>query len=284
MELDDLKQVWQTERGIASERFDEICETFHKGSSRFRSTILQRDSVETAIAAAFFCFMLTGIYFATNWTMRLSLGFGCVGCVVIAACLWWGRRAMRPPASDFRTVVETEIAFLNRQIFLLKNIVWWYELPIGIGMVLFPMGSNNWRFDTISVIVFVIYELVILSALAWVWWVNQRAVKKQLLPLLEYHVTLRDALDGGDEELSSVTEPPAGFVEKPPPEPISRRALRWWIAATLLSTGSVLGSGIWLMRRFDQRTGVFVLVCSPVVAILVLYMSGLGRKPVRDEE
>ncbi|MEL6109019.1 MAG: hypothetical protein AAFU85_23680 [Planctomycetota bacterium] len=283
MGLEELKTAWQSERGIESSRFEAICERFYKGSARIRSVILQRDGVETAVAAAFLVAMAIGLAFATNWTMRISLGFGCLGCILIPICLWWGRRLMQPPGLSFRGYVEAEIEFLERQVFLLTNIVWWYELPLGVAMVLFPMGANDWNFDATSRVVFVIYQTVILSVLIWVWWINQRAVAINLRPLLEYHVRLRAALDEGDEALDSVAEPPAGFIEKLPPEPMSRRAQRWWIAGILFAFGAVIIAGVWLVQQFDLRTGVFVAVCAPVVAGLVLFVSGIWKRPVKDD-
>lgn len=282
MGLDELKAAWQSERGIESSRFEAICEKFHKGSARIQSVILQRDRVETAIAATFFVAMAVGLCLATNWTMRISLASGCLGCVLIPICLWWGRCLMQAPGLSFRDSVEAEIEFLKRQIFLLSNVVWWYELPLGIAMVLYPMGSNNWKFDATSLVALVIYQPFILSVLVWVWWINQRAVKTHLRPLLDYHVRLRAALDEGDEALDSVSEPPVGFTEKSPPEPISRKARRGWIAGTLIAFGSVVAVGVWLSQQFDRRTGIFVAVCAPLVAILVLFISGVWKRPLKD--
>ncbi|MEO1529470.1 MAG: hypothetical protein AAFX06_28950 [Planctomycetota bacterium] len=283
MELDQLKQAWQSERGIESERYDDICETFHTGSVRFQSVIFQRDMLETSVCGVFAVAMTVGLFFASNWTMRLSLGFGAVGCFLIPIFLWWGRRLMQPPGANFREFVHAEVDFLRRQIWLLRNVIWWYELPLGIGMILFPMGSNNWKFDAASVVALIVYQPFILSVLIWVWWVNQRAVSSHLEPLLEYHVRLLKALDQGDGALESIDEPPVGFLDKPPPEPMSRWARRVWVLATIVVAGAVVAAGVYLMQQFDRRTGVFVVVCAPVVAILVLFISGIWKRPVEDD-
>ncbi len=95
---------------------------------------------------------------------------------------------------------------------------------------------------------------------------------------LNYYVEMRRAMESGDDFTLQVEDPPTAFLQPKPRKPMSRRRRATWILLTAVFTAIAAGAGIVTMQSFDRRTGIFVTSTAPVVAFLVIYVSGIWRR------
>ncbi len=201
MNDDALKQLWKGQPfaalpALPDEKQIAVMKRRMKG---FDKTIRWRDYGEVA----------AGIFIIVYFGRELILGnhslltqAGCV--VLIVSCIFidWKlitskRRVPKaePNAPVFDTV-KVELQKVENQIGLLKSVAWWYLLPLFVGVMLFYFGTPA-SFQSKLV-----YFTAVLVVYVFIYWLNQRAVKKNLLPLKRELESLFDPPD-----LASETEP-----------------------------------------------------------------------------
>jgi len=95
------------------------------------------------------------------------------------------------PDRPMKEYLNLEIRNIKKQKRLLKNIAWWYILPIGTGLFLFAMG-----FDT-GLTAKIVYIGIVILLGAFVWWINQRAVKRKFDPLID---EIKEAIEFVEEQ------------------------------------------------------------------------------------
>jgi hypothetical protein len=99
------------------------------------------------------------------------------------------RHNRQPPelGQPLRECVEASLAQVEHQIWLLRNVHWWYLLPLALPMLIF-LGHSAWNTRergvslALSLAVFAVTLIVVLAALSWAYWLNQRAVRTSLEP------------------------------------------------------------------------------------------------------
>ncbi len=280
--LDDLKTAWQTHSGITQERFEQIGTKARCSADLFRRKIFQRDMAETAGAALGVCFFLPGIFLSENVMERTGFVIVIVGACIIPLVLWWGRKrpVLAASTANFREFVDAEIHFMRRQVWLIRNVVWWYILPCYIGMVVFFLSMRSPYRDTVDDLAIIKYVAVAIATIVmvFIWRVNQSARKKYLEPLLQYYIDMRAGFERDDDALIQLSDAPAEFLYSIQRTPISKRRRRIGIALALACTIAVVGVGYYTMTNFDARTGKFVIGCAPVVGILVIVVTGVWRR------
>ena len=75
---------------------------------------------------------------------------------------------------------------VNHQIWLLKNVFWWYLLPIFIGIFIFVCYSAWDARDHIPWFMFdIAYMIVVVLFMWYVYRLNQKDVRKELMPRKE---------------------------------------------------------------------------------------------------
>ena len=135
------------------------------------------------------------------------------------------------PGASLLSCVKNSLAQVEHQIWLLRNIFWWYLLPPTLSILAFFshvawLASDGWL-DALShagnfIFLFAIYYFV--------YWLNQRAVDTDLEPRREELLTLLASL--GDESTSEHVATVRVQNAKN-----SRRLRRWVITAvTCLGT------------------------------------------------
>jgi hypothetical protein len=200
MNLDDLKSNWkQYQTKLAEDRFDELASRVLTQTSWFEKTIWRRDLLETA--AAIFVAVIFGyvVVRGPDWPLlaRLGMGIAALGAIEIIIVLNWTRRRGRArhdlPLIDF---CAAELARVDRQIWLLRNVNWWYTSPILLGCCTFFFGLLNSLPGLPSWARFV--EVAIYFAFLLLGWViyglNQQAVRDKLLPLREELADIYESL------------------------------------------------------------------------------------------
>jgi hypothetical protein len=90
---------------------------------------------------------------------------------------------------------------VEHQIWLLRNIVWWYLLPPGVALMIFP-AHLAWRSrdDGLSAVAEFAGAACVFALVFWIlYWANQRAVRKQLEPRRkELQALLRNLKEPGE--------------------------------------------------------------------------------------
>jgi hypothetical protein len=214
MSLDKMREIWKEEGGPSTMRVDRewLMGMVRRRQRDFNLTILRRDVVEVSVAlfcAAFFIFC--GIKSESVWGHSVGSLY-----LLSATDLWvagflvvdrfrWKKRASYPP--------EPSTAFLDRsgseiehQIWLLKNVLWWYLLPPAAGILCvfvqvflqaaWVAGETGglWVLRGTFTGAFMFTLLVFYG----VYHLNQRCVRKDLEPRRHELVELRQNLNRGE--------------------------------------------------------------------------------------
>ena len=205
MTFDELRKNWQSQQtdqkfAIAPNR---LLSEVKRNKKSFESAIFWRDVREVGCAI-----LMVGVflYFGIRdnlWAMWLLALF----------CMWVGvfmvidrivQKRKQPRLSDtLFNCVKSSLDQVNHQVWLLKNVLWWYLLPLGVGVLVWfgycgisVILSEN---PGIGFIFFILACIVGTIVLYWgIYWLNQRAVQKQLLPRKKELEHLQHDLENAD--------------------------------------------------------------------------------------
>jgi len=202
MNPDELKEAWRTQltgRQLTLNA-DVVLRELERSKGHFEATIFWRDVREvgaSVLVAAFFLWV--GIKHHV-WPL-LVLATLCTGTAVFMVVDRVVQRRRRPMFSDpLLACAEGSLTEVNHQIWLLKNVFWWYLLPSGVGCALF-WGQSSW--DLIKLGLWSLKNLVFpvsCGLLGWgVYQLNQFAVKKGLEPRRQELETLLQELKSNSE-------------------------------------------------------------------------------------
>ena len=193
--FDDLQTLWQTAADPAPAVDPDRIAALRAEAARFDRTIRWRDWRETAaaviVAAAF-----GGMWPDAPPVGRIGVVLAVVGALFVIAWMWRAQRLHPRPAPDLppAAALRAALARVNVQIGLLRSVMWWYLLPLAVGpLVLTYAGFVEMQRqmrtpDTALEIVFVgsLYLaplLIVGGVFGFIYWLNQRAVRRELLPL-----------------------------------------------------------------------------------------------------
>ena len=153
----------------------------------FEATLFRRDAIEVSVAAGLVLVFGYGAYQMRQW----GLGVCAAGCLFVGAFFvvdrWLHRRRHRTEEGSLKQSVQVSMAQVEHQIWLLKNVVWWYILPPSIGMFAF-FGSLAWQMRDAGLFAFAVMGGMTLPCLLVNWVVyrlNQQAIEKVLKPRRE---------------------------------------------------------------------------------------------------
>lgn len=147
MNPDALKAAWQSQMSHRRLMIDAdvLLEEVRHNERSFRQTILWRDVREVGLLVLVAVFLLwCGInYKARAWSLFVLAAL-LAGVAVVMVVDRLRQRKRRSAYSDpLLACAEESLAQINHQMWLLKNIFWWYLLPAGIGLVFF-LGQEAW--------------------------------------------------------------------------------------------------------------------------------------------
>jgi hypothetical protein len=188
MSLDDMRQEWRKEmdRAIPRAEIDQLLGVVQRRCAEMERQVHGRD-IREILAAVF----VVGV-FAMMWPVyRTSLvaALGVVLIVLGAGLIIYVLLSSKAPApTSFQVSVleysRNRLAWLDRQIGLLRNVVWWYVAPICVGCLLFGWGLTGG-----SILGFGVHAAVVLAICAGIVYLNQWTVRHSLEPV-------RDELKG----------------------------------------------------------------------------------------
>lgn len=189
MTFDELQKAWQSQQTDPKLAIDPdlLLKEVKRNKEYFESAILRRDVGEIGCAVLLVAVFL---YFGIKdnlWPMWL----------LALLCLWVGvfmvvdrivQKRRQPCLSDsLFNCVESSLAQINHQVWLLRNVLWWYLAPLGAGMIIWfsycgisVMISEN---PTFGYLFFILACIIGTILLYWgIYYLNQRAVRKELQP------------------------------------------------------------------------------------------------------
>jgi CubicO group peptidase (beta-lactamase class C family) len=185
MNFEDLQKAWQTQDASAKVTInaDALLKLVRRDQKQFWRTILWRDVREVGVI-----YLMTWYFFHRglrngDWTDCL-IGFGCFAVATFMVVDRLLQRRKRPAASDpLTTCVEASLRQVNHQIWLLKNVFWWYLLPVVAPLGVFVVVSSwHARHQASDLAGWGLYAVGGVLVYWFVYWLNQVAVKKSLEP------------------------------------------------------------------------------------------------------
>lgn len=200
MNFDDLQKAWQSQTGRKlSLDADLLLEMVHRNKKSFESMVFWRDVREAGTA-----FVLTAYFTCSAITDHLWPLY-----VTAAGCLWvglfilrdhWIQRRINPIAKDsLKECVETSLKQVIHQTWLLKNVAWWYLMPIELGLSVF-IGYLLWQVRHVgwALAAVLAYSLVCYLIFRFTYWLNQKAVEVDLKPRRQELETLLASMETGE--------------------------------------------------------------------------------------
>jgi Na+/proline symporter len=186
MNFEDLQKVWQSQNagGTVTKSTDALLEEVRRNQQQFRSTIFWRDVREVGVAfllVAFFGYL--GLR-RSDWTYFL-IAAACFGVGSFMLIDRWRQRQKQPAANDsLKACAENSLFQVNHQIWLLRNVGWWYLLPIAVALGI-STGVSVWHSHHHRVLVVLggcLYLLIVALVYWGIYWLNQFAVRNELIP------------------------------------------------------------------------------------------------------
>jgi hypothetical protein len=274
MEIDKYQQAWrsqaaQTEVKIDIDLLSKAVQKSHRG---FQSTINWRDCREVGVSVLLLIYWFyMGLTTAMPWTWWLT----------VPALIWSAgfilvdrkRHPQRPsePGEPLAFYAKEALSQVEHQIWLLRNVFWWYLLPYSISLMAFFLqvswnGSSSWWDFSLHVAFWSLFILVIYGA---VYWANQYAVRNTLEPrrqeLSSLVAGLEDDAVGTESEdfidlVSRLADPSQNFTWEHWADKWNRTIPSWLVAAsiilpTIAGAGFGLYSGLWI--RIPEMGPVF---------------------------
>jgi hypothetical protein len=199
MNFEDLQKAWQSQDAGATVAInpDVLLREVRRNQHQFRVTIFWRDVREVGVAyllAAFFSYQ--GLRHG-DWTPIL-IGLACIGVGTFMLVDRVLQRRKQTTARDpLKRCIEASLKEVNHQIWLLKNVFWWYLAPIAAALAIY-FGHSVWRARNVgwSVVLGAVVATVVVALLYWViYWANQFAVRKSLEPRRQELDTLLASLN-----------------------------------------------------------------------------------------
>jgi hypothetical protein len=188
MKLDDLKENWKAE--IASDNnaqeLSPMIKLLAKETNKMDKSIKRRDIIEISIAL-----LLIPIW---SWKLLYSAGLvQSIGlCIAILACLYIPYKLMKakqvdaPKDNSVMAFLQVEKTKIENQKKLLESVAVWYISPIFLAIILITLGStiDEIGIPRITEQLAIYYGFCVMLVIG-IYYLNKRAVKKQLVPLLD---------------------------------------------------------------------------------------------------
>jgi hypothetical protein len=207
---DNYQQAWhaQSSQTRVTVDADLLLKVVQRNQREFRSTILRRDVIEVGVGLLLLPYWIyKGLTSSLPWTWWL--GVPAIIWVVGFFLVDRMRHPQKPndPSRPLLSCVKDSLNQVEHQIWLLRNIFWWYLLPFTIALLAF-FGQIAWQSgvatnDWLAALAFGTMLFAFVGALySFIYYLNQRAVRTQLEPRRQELLALLASLS--DETASEV--------------------------------------------------------------------------------
>jgi hypothetical protein len=237
MDPDKYQQAWQTQASqtrvtIAA---DLLRNEVQRNQKDFQLTILLRDIREVGVSLLMIpVWFFLGAMWSLPWSWYLTV----LALVWVAGFIlvdrMHARRQSCEPGGPLVESVQGSLAEVEHQIWLLRNIFWWYLLPPSISILAFFadvtwsawVPSESWMDALVQAASFVVLCAVLFAVYGFIYFLNQYAVRRQLEPrrqeLLALLASLKDETNGNgapdrqrrDERVAAAAINRAASVER----------------------------------------------------------------------
>jgi hypothetical protein len=202
---DELKKAWQSQAGAPRLTLDAelVIKEVRRNEQQFAAMIYCRDLREVGVALVLVpVWIILGVKLSSLWTWYLMLPalFWIAGFMIVDRLRQ--RRRQSAPGDTLRSSIESSLAQVEHQIWLLRKIFWWYLLPPGIAAMIW-IAHLAWRSRGSGLEVLGAYAVIALFFVLvdwFIYWLNQYAVRKQLEPRQKELQTLLSSLDQSGED------------------------------------------------------------------------------------
>lgn len=271
----ELKNLWQQQPvSTPTVSAPQLVSAMQNKMSDLRRKLLARDARE--LFGCVVILVIFGLFFFNTQAPVSRLG----DLIVMASAVFIGWRIIHarrstPSAKPDATTVETlraELHSVRTQSQLLQSVLWWYLLPIGTGVLISVWGDDNSLFFEI------VFTLTIVLTYAYIYWINQWARKKQLVPAQAQLEALLHSAETG-EPLSQE------FMETQTIVPPIQAVADNKTVRVLLHTGETLlallllgiGYGGYVLDMFMNTVYVLLLLATFVTPAFFIARAVLGK-------
>jgi len=189
MTFDELQKRWQSqESGFRlSIDSDMLLREVKRNKRYFELIVFWRDVREAGLCFVMFLFFGYVGLEENFWPLillALLVLFVAVFLVVDRIVQKGGKKLMT--SKGLTSCIEGSLVQVNHQIWLLKNVFWWYLLPMFTGLFIF-VGYTAWDArDHIPWFMFdIAYMAVVVLFMWYVYRLNQKGIRKELEPRKE---------------------------------------------------------------------------------------------------
>src|SRR5262245_53343180 len=160
MTPDPLQAAWQSQPQPVIDS-DRLVREFRQGQEKFAAMILWRDIREVGVSLLLLpVWVVMGVGIGLPWTWYLVMpGIGWIAAFMTADRMRQRRRRAGPGDTLIRGV-ECALAEVEHQIWLLRNVLWWYQLPLAVPMLAF-FGHIFWQLSRGN-----LWEMAVATSLA----------------------------------------------------------------------------------------------------------------------
>lgn len=186
MNFEELQQAWQSQ-GPAPRltlHADLVLKEVEHNRKHFVRMIFWRDVREAVPAIA-----VSPVFFKVGLEYRQWVwfvpGLAALGVAFFLVGDRWVRRKQKPAATDpLGACIQASLMQVNHQIWLLKNVLWWALLPLGLSLELiyFFVAWRLWGAG-LGLSPFVLSNILGMPLLFYgIYWLNQYVVRKGFEP------------------------------------------------------------------------------------------------------
>lgn len=199
MSPDEYQEAWQAEASRTRVKVDAdlMLQEVRRAQERFRTMILMRDYREAGIAILLIpVWFFLGIKFSEPWTWYLTVP----ALIWVAGFIIVDRKRNKPkrtqPDDPLLDSARASLVEVEHQIWLLKNVIWWYLLPllipilVFVGHVVLQISHSWWGAIGAAAPMYA----VLVALYTGIYYLNQYAVRAQLEPRRQELLTLTASL------------------------------------------------------------------------------------------
>jgi len=212
MTHDPLQEIWKKEEEPSTVRIDKewLLSLVQRRQKEFTRTVFRRDVVEVSVAIllapvfVFYGIQSEELWGFHVWTWYILAGLELWVAGFFVATRWWWKKEDSHPTDASASFLARSITEIENQIWLLKNLFWWYLLPPILGLVCVFLqillqapgvaedAEQLWGIrGNIAAT-----SLIVMLVFGGIYLMNQRCVRKELEPRKRELSELRENLIG----------------------------------------------------------------------------------------
>lgn len=216
MTFDELQKTWQSHQDDCKLNIDSqlLLKEVQRNKKCFDAAIFWRDvregggSIIMSVLMIYFCGIKGFMWPFGFWPMLIPvLLIASVGIFIIID-RFQKKKKLPEPQGPLVGCVEDSLAEVEHQIWLLKNVFWWYLLPLGAAVTYFYIYIG-WQLRDLPLLnLLIVGAMFLVTAIfyCYIYRMNQKAIRKELDPRKAELEQLRNSL--------TLTENPGKATER----------------------------------------------------------------------